>query len=96
MALSKELHSIAVNLLKNVSENDLDELIKVLSYFNQRCKEKHRSLCLQNGCEQPEPEEKELRRVEKRIEELVKSLIKESSQNFYMQTSTPTCKCCGR
>lgn len=87
MALSQELHDIAANLLRNVPRSDLAELIRVLQYFNSKCREDARAACFEHGCQTPGTDEERHRQV---------IVEKRGSQDFYMMAPRPTCKCCGR
>lgn len=87
MALSKEHRNIAEKLLQNMARDDLADLIEVLQYFNRRCREDVRHLCLIDGCSNETEEEKRLREIE---------VIERKSQDVYLSTSRPVCKCCGR
>lgn len=75
------------NIINGSSARDITGLIRTVRYFNEKCQESSRADCLQYGCKKPDSVEQKLREV------LVE---KSASQNFYMQTTTPVCKCCGR
>ena len=87
MALSKELHDIAYNLLKTVPKTELSKLLETITHFNDRCIEAQRHDCFENGCSSALPVEQELRATVREVR---------ASQNFYMQTERPSCKCCGK
>lgn len=85
MALTRENRTIAENLLERMSKDEINELIKVLKYFNDHCREDVRHLCLRDGCENGTDQEKKLR-----------ELRVQKSQDVYFSTTHPVCKCCGR
>jgi hypothetical protein len=86
MALKKDLHSIAANLLSNVPVADLKELIDVLKFFNENFNEKDRATAFKNGFQGETPKQQEARSI----------LEKSASQDFYLQSKNPVCRCCGR
>ncbi len=87
MALSQEHRTIAENLLRNMSCNDLNDLIEVLQYFNNQCREDARHKCLISGCQNETEQARKLREIE---------ILERKSQDVYFSTSRPVCKCCGK
>lgn len=72
----------AYGLLKNLSASEVEELVDVLTHFNNICKEECRAECLVGGCEN---EEKSL--IEGKTA---------GSTNIYMSGSQSVCPCCKR
>lgn len=98
--MSPEVAGALLGLLETVAPRELDELIEALKYYNRRCKESDRADCARYGCstkEDPDLEARVKDACSKIPDELRKSLLeKRGSQQVYMLTKKPVCRCCGR
>jgi hypothetical protein len=80
--MRESVKTAAYGLLKNLTVAEVNELVEVLSYFNNTCREDCRADCLVKGCE---TQKKSL------LEEKTTG-----STNIYMQGGQSVCPCCRR
>jgi hypothetical protein len=86
--MNKRTIELAKQLLTSVPKAEMDDLIHLLSYYN-RAPEGDRVKAMANGFE---------RANEPDFERETRALMEKAagSQDVYMTTSTPVCRCCGR
>src|SRR5947209_4309271 len=79
----------AYNLLDTLDSAEIEELVKVLTYYNNTCKEDSRAACLRHGCAKKDGET--LSKEEKTLTEKTAG-----STQIYLSGGQSVCPCCKR
>jgi hypothetical protein len=79
---------LADQLLDSIPQDELNDLIRILHYYNTTFREEDRVKAVRHGSAKPKDDA---------LEREVKSLQKTAgSQNVYVTTNQTVCRCCGR
>jgi hypothetical protein len=87
--MNKKIAMLAEQLLGAVPKSDMRELVEVLAYYNDNFAEGDRVKALNNGSREPSNPTLELT-VRKSLEKTA------GSQEAYLNSNQPVCRCCGR
>jgi hypothetical protein len=86
--MTKRVVELAEHLLRTYSAAEVDELVRILTYFNGRFNEADRAKALRYGSVTP---------TNPTLEEEVRSeFTKAANQSMYLSTTSTVCRYCGK
>jgi hypothetical protein len=94
--MSVNVAQMAQNIFSTMSKGEVEDLIRVLHYFNSQCKEANRAACVGGGCTPKDSQ------TDHEIEEGCKDAIlgvkkfsaTKTAGEIYLSTPRPVCPCC--